>query len=144
MILMPGCTDMHRNERAQPHVTTVVDDSVREEAGGVRMHMCGTRRAADGWHSECSDALEGLGFQRGQSSACRFLASRSEPHHERAQRRLHNGRSKMFPQFADWFKKSLEEQHKLKEAARLGRGRSDDREGRVLNRIISWSEKGLA
>ena len=34
--------------------------------------MYGTRAAADGWHSEYSNTLVDLGFQRGSASACVF------------------------------------------------------------------------
>ena len=44
----------------------------------------------------------------------------------------------------DWFKTELEKHYELKEAARLGPGASDDKEARVLNRIVYWREDGLA
>ena len=44
----------------------------------------------------------------------------------------------------DWFRRKLEEQYELKEAARLGPAKSDDREGRVLNRIVRWTDEGIS
>ena len=35
--------------------------------GRLNVHMYGTRRAADGWHCECSEAMEGMGFKVGRS-----------------------------------------------------------------------------
>ena len=40
--------------------------------GLLRVHMYGTRAAADGWHSEYSHTLEAMGFLRGDASACVF------------------------------------------------------------------------
>ena len=39
----------------------------------LRVHMYGTRPAADGWHSEFSSALDEMGMMRGESSACVFV-----------------------------------------------------------------------
>ena len=38
----------------------------------------------------------------------------------------------------DWFRAEMEKNYELKEAARLGPGPGDDKEGRVLNRIVRW------
>lgn len=109
--------------------------------GKLLVHMYGTRRAADGWHSECSDALEELGFIRGQSSACVFW------HPDRCLISSVHGDDFTTAgpkENLDWFRKSLECRYGLKEAARLGPGLADDKEGRVLNRIIRWNDRGLA
>ena len=38
--------------------------------GLLRVHMYGTRAAADGWHGEYSSTLRNMGFVRGDVSAC--------------------------------------------------------------------------
>ena len=43
----------------------------------------------------------------------------------------------------DKFVEMLKEKYELKEAARLGPGPEDDKEARVLNRIIRWTDYGL-
>ena len=43
----------------------------------------------------------------------------------------------------DWFKAKLEERYELTEASRLGPGDTDDKEGRVLNRVVRWTPEGL-
>ena len=43
----------------------------------------------------------------------------------------------------DLFVTKLREKYELKEAARLGPAPEDDKEGRVLNRIVRWTSKGL-
>ena len=40
-----------------------------------------------------------------------------------------------------WSKTGLQKKYELKEAARLGPGTSDDKEGRVLNRIVRWEQE---
>ena len=47
-------------------------DRARGMCGRLRVHMYGTRAAADGWHSEYTGLLESLGFVRGDASACVF------------------------------------------------------------------------
>ena len=43
----------------------------------------------------------------------------------------------------DCFKEELQKKHDLKEGVPLGPHLKDDKEGRVLNRIIRWIDKGL-
>ena len=47
-------------------------DRARGMCGLLKVHMYGTRAAADGWHSEYASLLESLGFVRGDASACVF------------------------------------------------------------------------
>ena len=43
----------------------------------------------------------------------------------------------------DWFKSELTKRYELKEAARLGSGKDDHKEGRILNRIVRWTHEAL-
>ena len=43
----------------------------------------------------------------------------------------------------DWFKAELEKHYELTEAHQLGPGEGDDKEARVLNRIVRWIPDGL-
>ena len=45
-------------------------DRARGMCGLLKLHMYGTRAAADGWHSEYTSLLVSLGFVRGDASAC--------------------------------------------------------------------------
>ena len=40
-------------------------------------------------------------------------------------------------------KQELETKYELKEGARLGPGSRDDKEGRILNRVVRWTTEGL-
>ena len=43
----------------------------------------------------------------------------------------------------DWFEAELESRHELRKGGRVGPADEDAKEGRVLNRIIRWTEGGL-
>ena len=43
----------------------------------------------------------------------------------------------------EWFERSLEEPYEFTNGGRLGPGKSDATEGRVLNRVIRWAPGGL-
>ena len=53
-------------------------DRARGMCGLLRVHMYGTRAAADGWHTEYTSLLESLGFVRCDASACVFMTSRRQ------------------------------------------------------------------
>ncbi len=116
-------------------------DSARGLCGHLLVHLYGTRRAADGWHSEYSNYLvESLGFVRGGASACVFK------HRER--RLVTSVYGDDFttsgPKVSlDWLKAELEKKYELSENGRLGPGPTDDREAKILNRIIRWTPTGL-
>ena len=42
----------------------------------------------------------------------------------------------------DWFKEALKQRYELKEGSRLGPGPEDEKEGRVLNRVVRWTPEG--
>ena len=43
----------------------------------------------------------------------------------------------------DWLEAQLESKYELRKGGRIGPGKDDDKEGRVLNRIIRWTDQGL-
>ena len=117
------------------------EDHGRGICGRLNVHMYGTRRAAEGWHDEYADYLtEVLGFDKGDASACVFR---------------HKTRGIMTSVYGDdftntgskreldWFLGQLKDRYELIENARLGPGSGDDKETRVLNRIIRWTDSGL-
>lgn len=115
-------------------------DSARGLCGHLQVHMYGTRRAAQGWHDDYSVVLEELGFRRGISSPCVLF------HVERELRTSVHGddfASSGSKRNLDWFKDELSKRYELKEEARLGPGKHDDKEGKVLNRIVRWTPEGV-
>ena len=43
----------------------------------------------------------------------------------------------------DWFVGELRKKYELKEGARLGPGKGDDKEARILNRLVRWTAEGI-
>ncbi len=43
----------------------------------------------------------------------------------------------------DWFVGELRKKYELKEGARLGPGKEDDKEARILNRLVRWTAEGI-
>ena len=106
----------------------------------LRRHMYGTRRAAEGWQNEYSTRLIEAGFIQGIASACVF-------HHEQRGIAV-SVRGDDFTATGpkdqlDWFENRLNENYELTVGGRLGPGKADDKEARVLNRIIRWTDQGL-
>ena len=108
--------------------------------GQLKVHMYGTRRAADGWHCEYSETLEEMGFQRGVSSACIFWHKERQLISDVHGDDFTTGGPK---RELDRFREELKKRYELKESARLGPANGDDKEGRVLNRIVRWPQEGL-
>ena len=109
--------------------------------GKLLVHMYGTRAAGAGWHEDYSSHLtEEMGFKKGVASSCVFR------HPERDLVSSVYG-----DDFAttgakddlDWFLATLEERYELVESARLGPGAADDKEARILNRVVRWTAEGL-
>ena len=106
----------------------------------LQRHMYGTRRAADGWQSECSGSLVEFGFTQGTSSLNLLV---------------HTERQIMVSVYGDdftcsgsrpqlqWLEAQLRSKYKLIVGARLGLGKEDDHEGLVLNRVVRWTSQGL-
>ena len=115
-------------------------DHGKELCGRLNVHMYGTRPAADGWHSEYSGTMEDLGFIIGVSSACVFRHPG-----------LHLVSSVHGDDFTtagpksslDKFVSDLKAKYELKEAARLGPAKEDDKEARILNRVVRWTKEGI-
>ena len=43
----------------------------------------------------------------------------------------------------DWFESELEAKYELRKRGIIGPGKDDDKEGRVFNRVVRWTEDGL-
>ena len=104
-------------------------------------HMYGTRKAGDGWHVEVSGTLvDKLGFTKGCASACVFRHPSREIECSIHGDDLTATGSKVQ---LDWYRDQLKEAYGLEESARLGPGKDDDKEARMLNRVIRWTPEGL-
>ena len=121
---------------ALPH-----EDPDHEAMCGLLLkHMYGTQAAADGWQQEYSSTLVEMGFTQGVASPCVFSCPArgliSSVHGDD----FTTAGSK--PQL-DWFERELEGRYELRKGGRIGPGREDAKEGRVLNRVIRWTSEGI-
>ena len=102
--------------------------------------MYGTQAAADGWQQEYSSTMVELGFEQGVACPCVFW---------------HKARSLVCSVHGDdvttagakpdldWLESELEAKCELRKGGIIGPGK-DDKEGRVLNRVVRWTEDCLA
>ena len=100
-------------------------------------HMYGTRPAADGWQEEYSTFLVSLGFRQGEACPNVF--------HHAAQQIVTSVHGDDFTSSGpadalDWLEHSISEHYEVTIGPRLGPGKKDAKEVRVLNRIIRWCE----
>ena len=106
----------------------------------LRRHMYGTRRAADGWQSECSSTLRDMGFVQGAASACVFRQSQKQ-----LVCSVHGDDFTVSGPCSslNWFETTMKQKYELTVGGRLGPGADDDKEISVLNRIIRWTCSGI-
>ena len=97
--------------------------------------MYGTRPAADGWQEEYSTCLVRLGFTQGKGSANVF-----EHKKRKISLSVHGddltatGPSDSL----DWYEAAMSAEYEIKIHPRMGPGKDDAKEMRVLNRVITW------
>ena len=122
-------------------VALLIEDPEHGSTCGLLLkHMYGIQAAADGWQQEYSQTPIDLGFRQGVASPCVFR---------------HEARSLVTSVHGDdfttagakpnldWFEKELEARYELREGGRVGPGDEDDKEGRVLQRVVRWTNDGL-
>ena len=102
--------------------------------------MYGTRDAATNWEQHYSEKLAEHGFRPGLSSPCVMY------HEEKSIRLVVHGDDFTFlgtDDALDWVISLMRMLFDIKIRGRLGPHPTDDKEIRLLNRIISWTTKGL-
>ena len=106
----------------------------------LRVHMYGTRAAADGWHCEYSQTMTEMGFMKGDASACVF---RNQS--RRIVATVHGDDFTIAgpKNQLDWMKGQMERKYELTETGRIGPGEADGKEVKVLNRLIRWTASGI-
>ena len=108
--------------------------------GLLKRHMYGTKRAAEGWQEEYSQALSEMGFEQGCASACLFRHKKRgivlSVHGED----FTTSGSKLA---LDLWQKEMVSHYELTIGGRLGPGPNDAKEVRCLNRIIRWTNVGI-
>ena len=108
--------------------------------GLLKRHMYGTKRAAEGWQEEYSQAMADMGFEQGCASACLFR------HRQRGIVLSVHGDdfTASGPKDPlDWWQTEMEAKYELTVGGRLGPAACDSKEVRCLNRIIRWTDRGI-
>jgi hypothetical protein len=108
----------------------------------ARLVRClyGTRDAPKRWEAYLAEQLVDLGFAKGKASPCCYFHARL------GVRGIVHGDDFVLTGTAaalDEVKAGMHERFLLKELGRLGGGRGELRELRVLNRVIRWTPAGL-
>ncbi len=106
--------------------------------GLLRMSLYGTRDAAANFQTEVRSFMAKIGFVVGRYNVCTYY------HKERGIRTLVHGDdfvSTGTREEVRWFNKMLEQRFEVKTKV-IGRGKGEDKEGKVLNRVIRVTEEG--
>ena len=107
--------------------------------GELNFSMYGTRDAAQNWGEECAGTMTNAGFIRGKASPCTFY------HPDKNLRTyIHGDDYVTVGKEADlkWLRNKLEEKYEIKTQV-LGPDKGDSQQIRILNRILTWTEKGI-
>ena len=83
--------------------------------------------------------MKAIGFEQGKASPCTFY------HRERAIRTyIHGDDFVSVGTDADlkWLRKEIEKKYELKTRV-LGPGKEDEKQVKVLNRIVTWTDEGV-
>ena len=116
------------------------EDATEGKCGKLGKSLYGTRDAAQNWMDAYIKFMEGVGFKRGAASPCAFWHARKE-----IRAVVHGDDFTMLghDHQLDWFKGEIGKRFECKYRGRIGPGRKDNKEMRILNRIVTWTEEGL-
>jgi hypothetical protein len=117
-------------------------DMDAEEGMCGRLNKClyGTRDAAVRWEATYQEVLKQMGFMKGAASPCCFY------HPKRSLRMVVHGDDLTctgIDEHLDWFEKEVKNHFEVKVRGRLGGGAENDKEMRILNRVVRWTPDGL-
>jgi hypothetical protein len=132
----------HLHAFADRTVFTQLPPEVAAPGYCARLVRClyGTRDAPKRWEAFLAEQLVALGFDKGRASPCCYFHPRLEV------RAIVHGDDFVLTGRAealDEVKAGMHERFLLKELGRLGGGKGELRELRVLNRVIRWTAAGL-
>ena len=108
--------------------------------GKLVSNMYGTRGAAAAWEKNYSNHMAQWGFTRGIANACVFV------HSERLLMTMVHGDdffSLGSDADLDWFGQCMGQVYQYKHVGRIGPEPEDHKALRVLNRVVSWTDRGL-
>ena len=103
-----------------------------------RMSLYGTRDASVNSQQEVRKFMVGIGFRPGGYNPCTYY------HKSRNLRTLAHGddfATARKPQDCEWLQEKMRRRFEIKTMV-IGGGEKEQREGRILNRVVRWTEKG--
>merc|ERR1711965_94005 len=109
--------------------------------GVLGKSMYGTGGAAQSWESDYTRIyIEDLGFVQGKASPCVFY------HRDRDLRVVVHGddfTALGADEDCEWLAGQLRQYFELKVSAKLGPEDTDDKQVRILNRTVEWTNQGI-
>ena len=128
------CCTCHRDV----YVELCPEDAEEGMCAKLDMSLYGTRDAPQNWEDEYSNYMTGeLGFVRGLSNGSLYYHPVRD-----IETSVHGDDFTSLGTEADldWFETSLKKRYQVKRRALLGPDASDDKEIRILNRLVEWKE----
>ena len=107
--------------------------------GRLNYSMYGTRDAAANWSEEYADTMVSMGFQAGKATPCVFY------HAKRGLRAYVHGDDFVvvgMPEDLNWMREEMEQTYEFT-VKTLGPDSNHEKEVRVLNRILRWTDMGI-
>ena len=121
-----------------PFESLTEEDRKQDMVGLLKMSLYGTRDAATNWQNEVAKEMHKWGFKRGKYNPCLYW------HKElNLQTLVHGDDFVSVGSKEGWikFKERLGDRFEVKTKV-LGSGQGEEKEGRVLNRVIWATENG--
>ena len=141
-VLLIDVRKAHLHAEAERTVFVDLPPEAAQPGMCARLRRClyGTRDAAARWEALYTKELKAMGFIRGRASACCFY------HPVKEIRAVVHGDDFTFvgeDAGLDWVEKEMAQRFLCKVEGRLGGGKDDLREARLLNRVLRWTPQGL-
>ena len=130
----------HAKAKREVFVELPKEDATPGMCGRLKKSMYGTRDAAHNWEECYREAHLSMGFQQGKASTCVYY------HAKRNIRVVIHGDD--FTALAkamelDWYRAEIMKRMTAKVKGRIGPGMRDEKDMRVLNRLVEWTRGGI-
>jgi len=130
------------NAKASKETYVMLPQEAEQEGmcGELEQCMYGTREAGARWEETYTAAMVRNGFKQGKATPCTFR------HSERDIEVVVHGddfTALGTDEQLDWYTAAMQGEFDIKIRGRLGSGPKDDKEIRILNRVVRWTPEGL-
>ena len=131
---------LHADAKRKVYIKLPDEDYEEGMCGLLKKSLYGTRDAAQNWGESCTEFMETQGFAKGKASPCCFY----EP--KRKLRCVVHGDDFTIlgdRKHLDWFRERMKKRYPVKIRGRLGPRDTDEKQIRILNRILTWGNTGI-